>query len=366
MMDQLELERRIIYGLACEWERAIRLLEPHYRARMRRPLFSIRDLKKRWAFWSPERREICVNRNLAMNHPWDSVCEVLLHEIAHQFRDEVFQAFHEPPHGPGFQKACYLLRANPRASGKYPALDERVSRGTADIQDRIMVRIKKLMALAGSHNPHEAEAAMAKAHKFILKYNLEYTGFERKRDFVSIFLGKPALRQSREKYHLANLLQDFYFVKGIWVSSYVMERGKMGRVLEISGTVANIQIASYVFDFVNRFIQLQWDKYRCGKELRSLDKVDFAVGVIEGFRSKLERQQKNSRCPEEKALIRIEDPRLAEYMRYRYPFIVSFRRNASIRDPRVRKDGERIGRKMVISKGITAMGEGGGKLLIGI
>ena len=162
-------------------------------------MFALREMKARWGNWSGEKREICLSRKLVLNHPWDAVREVLLHEIAHQFAEEVLGAPHEPPHGPSFKKACYLLRANPKASGNYQPMDERVSRDQARSEDKVMLRVKKLLALAESQNHHEAEAAMAKAHEFIEKYNLDLLDRDENRDFASVFVGKPALRHPREE-----------------------------------------------------------------------------------------------------------------------------------------------------------------------
>ena len=122
-----ELEHRILRGLAMEWTHAVSVLGRMSSSLLRKPLFSLRDVRGQWGVWSRTRREIALSHNLVMNHSWDSVLEVLLHEIAHQYADEVLCAHNEPPHGPQFQKACYLLRANPKASGNYPVLDEKIS-----------------------------------------------------------------------------------------------------------------------------------------------------------------------------------------------------------------------------------------------
>ena len=61
----------------------------------------------------------------------------------------------------------------------------------------------------------------------------------------------------------------------------------MGRVLEISGTEKNVQIASYVYNFVNRFIESQWREYNKKKGLNRYRRTDFALGVLEGFEQKL-------------------------------------------------------------------------------
>jgi hypothetical protein len=349
-----ELERRILHGVALEWIHAMSHLRATLKCSLQMPLFSLRNLNGQWGMWSRSKREIFLSRRLVLDHSWDSVYEVLLHEIAHQCVDEVFGAHNGPPHGALFQKACYLLRANPKSSESCPLLDERLASESLHPNDKTMVRVKKLMALAESGNAHEAEAAMAKAHELITKHNLDLFAQEsEQRDFASVFVGKPALRHYREDYHLAHLLQDFYFVHGIWVSAYVVEKEKMGRILEINGTLQNLKIASHVHDFVCRFIGSQWVEYNNDKRLSSSRRTDFAVGVIQGFRSKLEQSQKQIKPRNELALVKIEDPPLAGYVADRYPRVVTFRRGISSQDKKVLRDGERVGHKLVISRGIT-------------
>ena len=115
-----ELERRILHGVALEWTHAVSHLTATPKSSLQMPLFSLRDLNGQWGMWSRSKREISLSRRLVLNHSWDSVREVVLHEIAHQYVDEVFGAHNEPPHGALFQKACHLLRANPKSSGSYP------------------------------------------------------------------------------------------------------------------------------------------------------------------------------------------------------------------------------------------------------
>ena len=360
---QEELERRILHGLVCEWESAGWILSPSNREKLRKPLFSIREMHSRWGYWSGEKNEICLSRNLVLNHSWDAVREILLHEMAHQFAGQVLGAGTIPPHGPKFKRACYLLRANPSASGSYRPLDEVVSHDSTDPEDKIMVRVKKLMALAQSKNQHEAEAAMAKAHEFIEKYNVDLLARNENRHFASVFVGSPALRHFREDYHLSNLLQDSYFVFGIWVPAYVMEKRKMGNVLEISGTLQNVRIASYVYDFVKHFIDSQWYAYNKDKGLNRYRKTDFAVGILEGFRSKLELQtEKKKKIKSRLALIKIQDPLLEKHMNYKYPRTTTVRGKALRKDKHVLKDGISVGKGLVIFRGITQK-ETNGRLL---
>ncbi len=363
---QEELERRILHGLSCEWENALWTLKESYKGRMHKPLFNLRDMNGRWGYWSDEKNEICLNRKLVLNHSWDAVREVLFHEMAHQFAEQVLYVRDESPHGKTFQKACFILRADPKASGNYAPLDKRISNESLNPEDKILIRVKKLMALAQSQNQHEAEAAMTKAHELISKYNVDLLARDNDRHFVSVFVGNPALRHFREDYYLSNLLQEYYFVCGIWVPAYVMKKGKMGRVLEISGTVQNIRIASYIHDFIKHFIDSQWDEYNKENGFNRYRKTDFAVGVIEGFRSKLALQaEKKKDMGNTRYLMKIQDPLLQKHFKYRYPHTSSIKGRSLKNDKNILKDGMNIGKGLVIHKGISKRGRGRGQITEG-
>jgi len=364
ILIQEKLEHRILHGLSCEWEVAVSVLISSDRDKLRKPLFGLGDMKTKWGYWSHEKSEIRLSRYFVLNHSWDAVRETLLHEIAHQFAGQVLGAHNEHPHGPKFKRACYLLRANPRASGDYKPLDERILHDSPSPQDKIMFWVKKLMALAQSKNRHEAEAAMTKAHELIAKHNIDIIDRDEDRNFISVFLGIPALRHFREDYYLSNLLHDFYFVYAIWVPAYVLQKGKMGNVLEISGTIQNIKIANYVYDFVKHFIDSQWIRYNKKRGLSRYRKTDFAAGIIEGFRSKLKLQtQVKKKTKHKPGLIKIEDPLLQKHARYKYQSIRTVSGKALRKDKDVLNDGISVGKDMVISKGIMQKGRKRGLML---
>ncbi len=358
------LERRILHGLSLEWESALNILDDQHHRLMKKPLFSLGDMERKLGEWSSARHEIRLSRSFALNHPWDSVREVLKHEMAHQLAHRLLSGRREEPHGPVFRQSCDLLRADPRASGAYPSFREQVFGRKLSEEDRIMRRVQKLLALAESANPHEAEAAMVKAHELIARHNVDLFARKAQRRYVSIFLGKPALRHTRDAYALSSLIQTFYFVEGIWTPAYVLQKERMGRVLEISGTPENIEIAGYVHGFVRHYIDAQWAAYNKGKGLTQHRKTDFAVGIINGFRAKLEGSQDRlaEETPATRALIRSGDPQLHRYFRNRYPRIRSIQRGSVRQDPNVYNDGVEAGEKLVISRGIAQTGEAGKRL----
>ncbi len=354
-LEQL-LESRILHGLRAEWESASWVLEGRLRERLRQPMFTLRDMRSRLGYWSSEKNEIALSRDFVHNYSWNDVCEVLRHEMAHQYVNQVMGIHDQRAHGPAFQQACSVLRANARASASYQPLSDKLTADDEADQDSIMRKVHKLMALAESQNMHEAEAAMAKANALIAKYNLRLLECERRREYVSAFAGQPALRHFREDYLLAHLLEDYYFVKGLWITAYVLGKGKMGRVLEISGIASNVLIAGYVHDVVKRFIDAEWKRYtRKGKMNRSR-KSDFAAGIIAGFSGRLKKQQQQvsvSTPQSTTALVVLDDPQLEDYMQQRYPSTRTFRRKGTRSDPSVMADGKRLGADLLIARGVT-------------
>ena len=361
-----ERERNVLLGLSFEWRTARDDLPTAQRRLLFPPLFRLADLKTAWGQWSELRGEIAISRRLVYRHAWDAVREVLHHEMAHQLANRMLEGATEPPHGPCFHRACRLLKANPRASDHYPPLDARLECPPgADPRERLSARVAKLLSLAASPHPQEAQAAMLKARELTDKYNIGLMELERPAGYLSIFLGQPALRHTRDTYHLAHLLIRHYWVAGLWIPAWVLAKGKMGRVLEISGTPANLKSAVYVHDAIRRYIEGQWRRYTRHRKLSHPRRIDFAVGIIQGFQGKLEEAcapaSFGTRDPH--ALVRRSDPNLQAYMTRRYPRTTSIYRGARQVDGRVLADGMEKGRRLVIAKGIEERKKGRGGLI---
>jgi hypothetical protein len=356
-LPQEALEQRILHGLAREWDLAIAWLPHSLTARLRPPLFALLDLGTCWGRWTGDgKREMAFSRELVLNHSWDAVTDVLRHELAHQIAEECLNAAGETVHGPTFHRACTLVGANPCASAGFPPLDTRVFRGAEPhAADQLLMRIRKLLALAQSPNPHEAERAMRKAHDLIARYNVDLLKHDSQRQFVSVFLGRPALRHSREEHRLADLLQEYYFVRCIWASAYVLERARMGRVLEISGSVENVRVAHYIYDFVRRHIAAEWELY-CRQNLTVHgDRTFFAVGLLTGFAEKLRAQRAPAPATSgARAVVRLQDPQLNAYFAQRFPHTVRGRSNYWAPDSEAFAEGRSRGKALVIHRGVEA------------
>jgi hypothetical protein len=147
-----------------------------------------------------------------------------------------------------------------------------------------------------------------------------------------------------------------------------MEKGKPGTVLELSGTVENLRIATYVHGFVKRFIESNWKEYKGRNRGVARHRSDFAVGILEGFRSKLNAATggKAFHVPGHTLpLIKADDPLLEAYMRRRYPRTTTVGGRAVAQNGGVVRDGMAVGENLVIHEALTGRSSTGGLLTEG-
>jgi hypothetical protein len=346
------MEKRVMEGLVCEWKWAAYNLPKKY-CRLHVPCFEIRDMTSMWGSWQGDRKAIVLSRRLITQFSWLSVREVLLHEMAHQLTDEAFGG-DDTPHGRRFHEACHMLGADPKASGNLPSIHQWITKDSAGDGDRILSRVRKLMAMGQSTSRHEAEIAMTKVHEYMAKYNVSLHDCGEQPSFFSMGIGEPALRFTAEKYAMMSLLREFYFVSTVLVPAYVMSAARMGRVIEIGGRIENLKMAGYVYDFLNRSIARQWMAFNKTGRFTQHRRTDFALGLIQGFQERLETQKQTFLENDDatKALVHKGNKELTEYLRDRYPRLRSISRRGKMMDAGVLGAGVEAGRRTVLSRPI--------------
>lgn len=227
-------EKNIIEKLQYEWEKRLWTVRKRVPALagLKPPVITITDMKSTLGQWDVNRQEICMSRNLIQTGRWDSICEVFMHEVAHQLTSSFPRARGETPHGPQFRHCCHLIGANPKASGNFQTLEERIWGNENDESNNVMAKVKKLMNLAESENTFEAERAAAKAGELITKYNIDIIKHDRDRGFESAIITEPALKISQSQSITASILSQFYFVSPIWLRAYMPEKKRPARYLK--------------------------------------------------------------------------------------------------------------------------------------
>jgi len=341
-----ELEAALVRELATEytWINRVR-----FGMRLRMPVITLSEAPTRHGRWVGPARTLELARALVLERVWPEVIGVLEHEMAHQFVDEVLGVRDETAHGETFRKVCVERGIDARAGGAPVA-----STDATEI-DRVLERIRKLLALAGSPNQHEAEIAMRKAHELMLRHNIEAARAQAERDFEVRHLGDPAKRRSRVETDIMILLAESFFVKVIRLPVYLPKTGTRGSVHEISGTRPNVEMAAHVYAFLLATAERLWRENRGDARVRSgRDRLSYQSGVVRGFREKLGVERTELRGT---GLVWRGDAKLDDFYRARHPRITT--RRQSIRLDGAHAAGREAGRTVVLHRPVESSGGGG-------
>ncbi|MFK5954293.1 MAG: DUF2786 domain-containing protein [Desulfobacterium sp.] len=369
-----KLEREMLERFQFEWKGILynlKYTDPELAATLKMPSFVIMDMQSCLGQWVNDVCEIRLSRTLLMNGRWDSICEVLRHEMAHQMAATFPEQGLQSAHGEIFQMCCRKIQANPRASGNYRTVEDRVWEDVRNEPDKIMGKVKKLMGLAASKNRFEATSAAAKANQLISRYNIDIIHHDKPREFESIFITNAVLKRSQAAILASVILKEFYFVQTIWVSSFMVQRGRVGYILELTGTITNIKIADYVFHYILNYAESSWLEYKkTDPSCRS--KSGYMTGVVAGFKEKLASQKKEFMArsmgnPKEMhdfaALVSVGDKQLQRHFYMRHPRVKITSMSHTTASRSAYESGKKQGRNLNVSKAINTRGGNTGRLI---
>jgi hypothetical protein len=344
-----ELEAALVRELVehYDWQARVR-----FGKQLRRPVIALAETASRLGAWHRGTRTIELSRAFVLGRPWPEVTGVLEHEMAHQYVDEVLGVAGETAHGETFRKVCADRGVDARAAGTpEPALP-------IDDGDRILDRIRKLLALAGSPNQHEAEIAMKKAHELMLRHNIETTRAQR--SYEVRHLGDPEKRRTPVESWISGLLGELFFVEVIRLPVYLPRTGKRGSVYEILGTRANVEMASHVWHFLLATADRLWQANRDDARVKSgRDRLAYQAGVIRGFRDKLLGERVELRGT---GLVWVGDGDLDAFFHRRHPRVHHTSRR--VRTNGAHAAGREAGRTVVLHKPVERGSSGGGPRLL--
>jgi hypothetical protein len=362
-----ELEAALLRELQSryDWDNRTR-----FGGRLVAPVIVLVDSTTYLGRWHSQGRRLELSRTLVLERPWLEVASVLEHEMAHQFVDEVLGIHTETPHGETFRRVCADRGIDARAGGN-PGVTHATDSSTQDTNrdgdrdsdrdnenttGRVLDRIRKLLALAGSSNQHEAEIAMRKAHELMLRHNIEATATRVHARYEVRHLGDPTKRRTRVESEISGLLSEFFFVKVIRVPVYLPRHGRSGIVFEIAGTLPNVEMATHVYAFLLATAERLWHQNRHdARVLSGRDRLAYQSGVIRGFRDKLLAERVDLK---QTGLVWAGDRSLDGFYHARHPRITTHRHSVSINGAHAA--GREAGRTVVLHKpverGSTAAG----------
>ncbi len=315
-----------------------------FRRRLRRPPIELCDSRVRLGVWVREPRSLRISSALFLEHGWGTVLDVLKHEMAHQYVDEVLGQTGETAHGPAFRRVCEERGIEPDPVGTPTSVG-----ATADPERRVLERIARLLALAESPNEHEARSAAAAAQRLMLKHNIDAVRRGVARSYGFRHLGKPTGRVEQSLRTMASILSEHFFVEAIFVPVWRPREGKRGTALEICGTQANMETAEYVHEFLTGTAERLWvERKRVEGIPGDGGRRAFVAGVMAGFDEKLcSKREENRR----EGLVWAGDADLHRYFRFRHPRIRTVWRSGVSRTDDY-SAGRDAGRGIVLHRGI--------------
>lgn len=340
----MNLERALLAALMAEWNQQN---QESFGGRLSRPVLGLTDAPGVLGRWVIAERRLELSRALVRERPWAVVREVLRHEMAHQYVHEVLRVTDQSAHGEAFRQLCAQLGVDAAAQG-LPVVE-----ASDPEQIRLLRKVQRLLALAESSNPHEAEAAMAMAHRLMRQHNLQTLASAGARPFTYRQLGEVRLRQPAHETILGGILAQHFFVEVIIVQAFAPALGEWGRAMEVSGTPENVDMADYAWHFLLRAAERAWAAH---PELAGRHRARFFNGVMMGFRERLEEQARH--CEQEEGLVWRGDPELREWYERRHPRI---RRGRAVRyaADQAWASGREVGKEIVLHRGIASGGDGG-------
>lgn len=306
-----------------------------HRVRLRPAVLAVDELAGVWGRWDPTTRTIALNARLIELYSWDVVVEVLKHEVAHQLVHEWYGGDHT--HGRFFKEACERLGVADwaaTASGELPTEIPRwQDRALTPDEEKLLRRAEKLLALATSHNEHEAWLAMERVRELYERHNLERLRARRGATFVVAQLSRGKKRIDVVESLIASVLVEHFMVQVIFGDTFDAKSAERVRVLEVFGTDENVRMAEYVHAFLYRTAHELWADYRVSTGKGAAAKRSYLVGVLTGFRDKLRAQSERAAgdaqpgpdasapltAEQRKALITVARAELDAFVQKRYP-----------------------------------------------
>ncbi|APS00907.1 hypothetical protein BCY86_05445 [Pajaroellobacter abortibovis] len=310
------------------------------------PLFRLSESQTKLGEWNGALRTLELSRPFLLNNPWLAAVEVLKHEMAHQYVEEILKVRREPPHGPTFQKICHERGIDANAAGS-PAVPPPPSEHTPS--KKLHERILHLLALAKSPNPHEAEAAAVAAQRLMLKYNITVLQSGQALSYSFRQLGQPKRRVFENERLLSLILTKHFFVEAIWVPVYLPHLAKRATVLEIMGTHENLELAEYIHTFLTYTSEQLWkqQKRQC-PGIHSGQRQTFLAGVMNGFLDKLSSSSNRKHSLE---LVQVKNQELTSFSQRRYPAVERVRYKGQTHNE-VYAQGKDVGSRIVLFRAI--------------
>lgn len=255
---------------------------------------------REWGWFDPHTYQIALNIKLMYAAKDQVLRDVIRHEVAH-YLCHILNLTNETPHGPHFQAICERYGWSDEVKSASFNLDHQELKYEFERKDKLLNKVKNLLKLAESDNPHEAELATLKANQLLLKHNLSSLEESDWTLYSKTVLSSP--KRNAKLSAIYDILKHF-------LVGPVFIYGQKQVQLEVSGSLENIELAEYVAGFLDEEFERLWKKQTNLKGARA--KNAFFLGIAKGYEQKMLTQVFK---PEESRQLIVLKSKLDERMR---------------------------------------------------
>lgn len=289
--------------------------------------------------------QIGLNKKLIYLAKESVLKDILRHELAHYMTFIFFGKVQH--HGAEFKEVCQRFGFPQEVSAATMNINSANESKVGDLEsERVLEKIKKLLKLADSSNPHEAELATLKANQLLLRHHLDHSFLVENND--EIYMDRILVKPRRDA-----KMEAIYEILKHFIVRPVFSFGKGLCSLEVTGTSTNVKLAHYVANFLDQELDHLWKVTQKETGLSGLRaKNSFFSGVARGFSDKMKQQKEQFTVNEQKALMIIEK-NLEEKMSTIYRRLSQSGSSQTI-DSNARDAGIKKGRELTIRQGVES------------
>jgi hypothetical protein len=177
------------------------------------------------------------------------------------------------------------------------------------MDEKIIVKVQKLLALSESSNENEAQLSLLKAQELLAKHKLslkEVKEFKSYNRSIKEKVSSVSFTKAKWKAKLSRLIADNFACYHYFKSRRTHTIAFFGREEDV--TVCNI-VLEYAVDCINSSVKrLKYQYSKHGYSTKGLEN-DYALGFIKGLREKFEEQKKKN---QQWGLVLVKDAEVVE------------------------------------------------------
>jgi hypothetical protein len=198
-------------------------------------------------------------------------------------------------------------------------------------KEKIVEKVKKLLALSESSNKHEAELAAQKAKQLLMQHGMSMSDIEIKSEkiiedvFTINYADKAFSNQTRKRFpiwilELMGMIKLYFFVEVVIHNKYM---------IIFIGAEKDLEIAKHVFFFLLQKIELSATEYIKKEEKnksvsqKRIIRNSYCRGFVHGVVEKLEEENlKKYKTKTGTDLVVVKNQHVKEYLNKKYPNLV--------------------------------------------